>query len=127
MVTRHKAIGFTLIELLVVMAVIATLLTIAFPKYFKSVDYSKEAALKQDLNIMRDALDKYYADQGKFPEALNDLVEKGYLRSIPIDPILDTDKSWVLISPSDTKLTGIANIRSGAEGQSLDGSPYASW
>ncbi len=119
--------GFTLIELLVVMAIIGTLLLIAYPKYFSSIDKSKEAALKQDLHIVRDALDKYYGDTGKFPLVLAELVDKGYLRSIPPDPITDSTKTWIIIPPNDTQQTGIANIRSGAEGKARDGSLYAEW
>ena len=119
--------GFTLIELLVVMAVIATLLTIAFPKYFRSIDQSKEAALRQDLNIMRDALDKYYSDTGRFPLVLDELVDKGYLRAIPIDPITGSNSTWVLIPPNDPKQTGVFNIKSGAQGLAKDGSSYMSW
>lgn len=119
--------GFTLIELLVVMAVIATLLTIAFPKYFKSVDRSKEAALRQDLHIMRDALDKYYADHGKFPMALETLATNGYLRAIPLDPITERYDSWILLPPNDSTQTGVFNIKSGASGKAMDGTLYSSW
>jgi len=124
MIRRH---GFTLIELLVVMSVIATLLLIAYPRYFSSIDKSKEAALRQDLSIMRDALDKYHGDIGQFPQSLNDLVEKGYLRAIPPDPITESLESWILVSPSDNRQSGIANIRSGAPGSARDGSLYADW
>lgn len=119
--------GFTLIELLVVMAIIGTLLLIAYPKYFSSIDKSKEAALKQDLHIVRDALDKYYGDTGKFPLAMAELVDKGYLRAIPPDPITDSTETWIVIPPNDPNQTGIANIRSGAEGKARDGSLYADW
>ena len=123
----RKFRGFTLIELLVVMAVIATLLTIAFPKYFKSVDRSKEAALRQDLSIMRDSLDKYYGDTGKFPATLDDLVTKGYLRAIPPDPITESTATWVLLAPADPNQTGVFNIISGAPGKAADGTLYSTW
>lgn len=119
--------GFTLIELLVVMTIIATLLAIAYPKYFKSVDHSKESALRADLNIMRDALDKYYADTGNYPNALEALVSKGYLREIPPDPITDSTQSWVLIPSTEANHTGIFNIKSGAQGNAFDGKPYSEW
>ena len=82
--------GFTLIELLVVMAIIATLLTIAVPRYFHSADRSKEAVLRQNLAQMRDAIDKHYGDTGKYPESIEALVTRKYLRSMPVDPINDS-------------------------------------
>jgi general secretion pathway protein G len=115
--------GFTLIELLVVMAVIATLLTIALPRYFGSVEKSKEVTLKQSLNVMRDAIDKFYADNGRYPEALGDLVEKRYIRSIPIDPITESAESWVLVAPPESAAAkgNVYDIKSGAEGKTRDG------
>lgn len=122
-----KTAGFTLIELLVVMAIIATLLTIAVPRYFGSVDHSKEVALKQSLNVMRDALDKFYGDTGTYPETLDDLVTKKYLRKIPVDPITDSVTTWQIISPPDGKLSGVYNIKSGASGTARDSSNYQDW
>lgn len=119
--------GFTLIELLVVMAIIATLLTIAVPRYFGSVDHSKEVALKQSLNVMRDAIDKFYGDTGAYPETLDALVTKKYLREIPVDPITDSATTWQIISPPDGKLSGAYNIKSGASGTARDGSNYQDW
>lgn len=119
--------GFTLIELLVVMAIIATLLTIALPRYFGSVERSKEATLHQDLAILRDALDKYYGDTGKYPDALEDLVNKRYLRAIPADPITDSVATWVIVPPEDSAKGGIYSIKSGAPGKARDGTLYAEW
>lgn len=119
--------GFTLIELLVVMVIVATLLTIAYPRYFKSIDRSKESALRQDLSLIRDALDKFNADTGSYPSSLEDLVEKGYLRAIPPDPITDSSQTWVLIPSPEVSHPGIFNIKSGAQGISFDGSAYAEW
>ena len=119
--------GFTLIELLVVMTIIATLLMIAYPKYFKSVDHSKESALREDLSIIRDALDKFYADTGNYPNALDDLVSKGYLRAVPPDPITDSTQTWVLIPSPQAEHMGIFNIKSGAQGNAEDGKPYSEW
>jgi general secretion pathway protein G len=116
-----------LIELLVVMAIIATLLSIAVPRYFHSVERSKEAVLKQDLATMRDALDKYYGDTGKYPDALDDLVAKKYLRSIPVDPITDSATTWVVVPPEDAGKGAVYDVRSGAEGTASDGSAYGSW
>lgn len=119
--------GFTLIELLVVLAVIALLLTIAVPRYFQSVDRSKEAVLKQDLATMRDALDKYYGDTGKYPDALEDLVSKKYLRNLPVDPITESATTWVIVPPQDTALGGVYDVHSGAQGNAKDGSAFSSW
>ena len=83
--------GFTFIELLVVMAIIATLLSIAYPRYFNSLDRAKEAVLKQDLGILRDAIDQFYSDTGNYPLNLEELVERSYLRSIPIDPLTESN------------------------------------
>ncbi len=123
--SKHNA--FTLIELLVVMAIIATLLSIAVPRYFHSLEKSKEAILKEDLNIMRDAIDKYYGDKGKYPDALEDLVSKKYIRKIPPDPITESETTWVIIPPEDAEKGGVYDIQSGAPGNSRDGSPYNTW
>lgn len=124
-ITRRA--GFTLIELLVVMAIIATLLSIAAPRYFKSVDRSKEAVLKQDLGIFREAIDKYYSDKGVYPSALEDLVADKYLRSIPVDPITDSTSTWITVSPQDSAKGAVYDIKSGATGNGLDGTPYSTW
>ena len=128
--------GFTLIELLVVMAIIAALLTVAAPRYWRSVDDAREAALKSSLAQMREAIDRFYADRGSYPADLPDLVDKRYLRSVPIDPITDSNQTWQTISapasPAGSKeasdeITGIYDVRSGAEGTSRSGEAYANW
>ena len=119
--------GFTLIELLVVMAVIALLLSMAAPKYFGRVSQSKEVILKHDLSEMREALDKFYGDTGQYPEALQDLVDRKYLRSIPSDPITETADSWVTIAPSNGAKGSVFDIKSGAPGNAADGTAYAEW
>lgn len=119
--------GFTLIELLVVMVIIATLLTIAVPRYFKSVEKSKEAVLHQDLTLMREALDKYYGDNGKYPDALEDLVSRKYLRGLPADPITGSATTWLIIAPDASASGGVYDIRSGAPGKARDGSEYRDW
>jgi general secretion pathway protein G len=122
-----KARGFTLIELLVVFAIIATLLTLALPRYFSSVDKSKEAVLKENLNQMREAVSRYYADKGKYPESLESLVADKYLRRVPLDPITDSAATWQIVRPDDPQKTGVYDVRSGAPGRSLDGSEFALW
>src|SRR5512141_2490692 len=119
--------GFTLIELLVVMAIIATLLTIAVPRYFNSVEKSKEAVLHQHLFLVREALDKFYADNGKYPEMLEDLVSKKYLRSLPADPITGSSQTWLVIAPETAEKGGVFDIKSGAPGHARDGTEYRVW
>ncbi|APR05144.1 type II secretion system, GspG-like protein 2 [Thauera chlorobenzoica] len=119
--------GFTLIELLVVMTIIATLLTLAVPRYFTSVERSKEAVLRTDLNVMREAIDKYYGDKGKYPDTLDELVSQRYLRALPRDPITDSRETWVVVPPEDPSLGGVYDVRSGAPGDSLEGEAYGDW
>lgn len=120
--------GFTLIELLVVMAVIATLLTIAVPRYFQHIDRAREATLRESLAVMRDAIDKYRADTGRYPEALEDLVNRRYLRKVPPDPITESIDTWVIVPPPDDPgQRKVWDVQSGAEGQARDGSEYRTW
>jgi general secretion pathway protein G len=119
--------GFTLIELLVAMTIIALLLSIAAPRYFHSVSKAEEAVLKQDLALMRETLDKFHADTGKYPDTLEDLISKKYLRKIPIDPITQSSTTWILIPPASSEKGAIFDIKSGAPGNSKDGTAYAEW
>lgn len=119
--------GFTLIELLVVMAVIGLLLSLAAPRYFGSVDLAREAALRQDLAVMRDAIDKHFADTGRYPASLEELATRRYLRRVPVDPITESADSWVVVPPADTTLGAVYDVSSGAPGTARDGSAYASW
>ncbi len=119
--------GFTLIELLVVMAIIATLLTIAVPRYFRSVQRSREAVLKQDLTTLRESIDKFYGDTGKYPPTLAVLVEKHYLRRIPVDPIARTADKWTVVTSDDPEDGGVKDVKSGAEGAGENGLPYVAW
>ena len=122
-----KRSGFTLIELLVVMTIIATLLTIAVPRYFRSLERSREAVLHQDLTSLRESIDNFYGDTGKYPETLAMLVEKHYLRSIPVDPMTKTTEKWVVTLADEPEDNGVKDIHSGAEGSGQDGVPYALW
>ena len=119
--------GFTLVELLVVMAIIATLLTIAVPRYFRSLQRSREAVLKQDLTTLRESIDKFYGDTGKYPQTLAVLVEKRYLRSIPVDPIAKTADKWILLNSDEPDDNGVKEVKSGAEGMGENGLPYDTW
>ncbi len=119
--------GFTLIELLVVMAIIALLLSIAVPKYFGSVDRSRETILRQDLSVMREAIDKYYGDKNRYPDSLEDLVTAKYIRSIPKDPITNSESTWIIIAPKSGLTGTVYDIKSGAPGLGADGTAYEGW
>jgi general secretion pathway protein G len=119
--------GFTLIELLVVMAIIGILLTIAVPRYFHSVERSKEAVLRENLALTRQALDKYFGDNGKYPDNLEDLVAKKYLRTLPYDPITESTSTWEVIAPDTAEKGAIYDIKSGAPGKALDETEYRNW
>src|SRR5258708_3782587 len=123
----RAARGFTLIELLVVMAIIATLLTLAMPRYFHSTDRAKEAVLKQNLAQMRESIDKYYGDRGRYPDSLDDLVSKKYLRKVPPDPITDSATTWLIVFPAEAGKGAVFDVKSGAAGLALDGSKFANW
>lgn len=123
-----KRRGFTLIEMLVVMAVIATLLTIAVPRYFQHLDRAREVTLRETLATVRDAIDKYQADTGRYPETLEELVTRHYLRRLPTDPITERSDTWEIVPPpSEPGSAALYDLRSGAEGSALDGSEYRSW
>jgi general secretion pathway protein G len=119
--------GFTLIELLVVLAIIATLLTIAVPRYYASLDRSKEAVLKENLYQLRDAIGKYYADKGKYPETLEALATDKYLRKVPLDPITESATTWQVVPPEDPQKGGVFDVKSGAQGKALDGTEFSMW
>ena len=121
---RHY--GFTLVELLVVMTIIATLLSIVAPRYFNSLDRSKETVLRQDLNVMRDAIDKFYSDTGKYPGDLAELVEKRYLRTVPVDPLTESVDTWITVPPTDGS-SGIYDVKSGSQAQAKNGTYYSAW
>jgi general secretion pathway protein G len=122
-----KSRGFTLIELLVVMAIIGTLLTIAVPRYFRSLQRSREAVLKQDLTTLRESIDRFYGDTGGYPKTLEVLVEKHYLRAIPVDPIARTADKWLVVTSDDPDDGGVKDVKSGADGVAENGVPYGAW
>jgi len=125
---RHRqALGFTLIELMVVMVIVALLITLSAPLYFGSLQKSKETVLLQTLALTRDALDKYYADNGKYPDTLNALVSAHYLRAVPVDPITGSSSSWTTVSPEDADKGLIYDIHSGAAGAGRHGRPFKDW
>jgi general secretion pathway protein G len=118
--------AFTLIELLVVLAIIATLLTLVVPRYFGQADKAKDTVLHQNLAAMRDSIDHFRADQGRYPQSLDELVQKRYLREIPMDPVSQSRTTWTVEQPADGT-TGVYNVRSGAKGKGKDGTDYSSW
>jgi len=122
-----KSNGFTLVELLVVLSILALLLTLAVPKYFTSIEKAKDAALKQDLNTLRESLDKYYADNGQYPKTLDDLVEHKYIRKLPIDPITEKTTTWIFTPPEPPLEGDIYDIHSGSKGVAKDGTRYEDW
>jgi general secretion pathway protein G len=121
------AAGFTLIELLVVMTIIGVLLTIAVPRYFRTVERSKETVLRHDLAVVRESIDKYFADIGQYPDALPALVDKHYIRSVPVDPFTKSTESWLMVASEDPDHPGIRDIHSGSPDKGSDGTPFVSW
>ena len=118
--------GFTLVELMVVLTIIGLLLSIVVPDYIGKVRRAEEAVLKENLTLMRDALDKHYADAGRYPGSLDELVSKRYLRSIPKDPLTQSS-NWLVIGPTDPQKGGVYDIHSHAKGNGSDGTPYERW
>lgn len=125
--SHSSTAGFTLIELMVVMAIVALLLSLAAPRYFNSLDKAREATLRQSLATMRDAIDKFRGDNGRYPGSLDELVSRKYLRAIPPDPITGSASGWIIDSPDAVSGTGVYDVRSGAPGNAADGSRYGDW
>ena len=123
----HGDRGFTLIELLVVMVIIGMLLAIAVPRYFHTVERARETVLRHDLAVLREAIDKYYADLGQYPETLAALAEKRYVREVPVDPFTQVADSWTLVASEDPDHAGVRDVHSGASEFAADGSALASW
>ncbi|MEK8050042.1 prepilin-type N-terminal cleavage/methylation domain-containing protein [Ideonella sp. DXS22W] len=125
---RHR--GFTLIELIVVMAIVALLTSIAAPRYLRSVDQAREASMRSSLAVMRQAIDQFAADRGRYPHDLQELVAERYLRALPEDPLTGRRESWVALSPppdDGLAAAGVWDVRSGAAGRSRSGDLYADW
>jgi general secretion pathway protein G len=119
-----KKKGFTLIEMLIVMAIVALLLTLALPRYWGALDKAKDVALQDNLKVLRSAIDQFNADKGHYPESLQELVEKKYLRSVPPDPITESIQTWIMIPSSDANNPGMSDIKSGAPGSTPQGTNY---
>jgi general secretion pathway protein G len=124
--------GFTLVELMIVIAIIGILATLAIPTYKSANIRAKEAVLKENLFRLRDTLDQFYADRGRYPETLEELVKEGYLRKIPLDPMTKTNDTWELIyeelaEGEEDKIPGIFDVHSGSYDTALDGTIYNDW
>ena len=122
----HKQ-GFTLIEVLVVMTLVALLVTIAMPKYFTGLQRSKEAVLKEDLRVLRQAIEDFHADKNQLPDSLEALVQQRYIKFIPVDPVTERSDSWQLELTYSTSYPQVHDVKSGAEGVGLNGIPYQEW
>ena len=124
---HYRPAGFTLIELLVVLAIVAVLLTLAVPRYFGQIDAAKESVLHENLQVTRVAIDKFYGDLGRYPETLDELVERRYLRALPFDPVAESSSNWQLVPPPTGFNGRIADLHSGATGTSRDGRAFTDW
>lgn len=129
---RKQDAGFTLLELIVVMSIIAILATLAVPRFTAAIRSAREAVLREDLHVMRAAIDSYTMDKQKAPQSLDDLVQSGYLRSIPEDPMTHSRDTWVTdtsdaMSSLDQTEPGIDDVHSGSQETGSDGQPYSSW
>ena len=129
---RRGQRGFTLLELMIVLSIIVILLSISIPQYQRTLLHARESVLKQDLYVLRSAIDQYTLDKQKAPQSLDDLRQAGYLKIIPKDPFTNSTDSWVTVSEDsimavDQQQPGISDVHSGATGSSEDGSPYSEW
>lgn len=122
---RHP--GFTMIELLVALAIMSLIVALAAPRYFSNIDRAREDVLREDLYVLRSALDHYYSDRNVYPNALSDLVTERYLRKIPVDPFTQSPHSWIVVPPADAALGGVADVKSGAPNTARDGTWLKDW
>jgi len=134
---RRGAAGFTLIELLIVVAIIGILATMAVVQLRQTPQRAKEAALKENLYVMRNVIDQYFTDKGKYPDSLQSLVDDGYIRKIPVDPMTGSETTWVEVqaagmeqggdADSGEDQGGIGDVHSGSDDSALDGTAYSDW
>ncbi|MGA8732107.1 MAG: type II secretion system protein [Terracidiphilus sp.] len=130
--SKKQAAGFTLMELMIVMAIISVLATLAIPSFIGAIKSAREAVLREDLHVMRAAIDSYTMDKQKAPQSMDDLVQNGYLRNIPEDPMTHSRETWVTdtsdsLHSVDETDPGIDDIHSGSNETGSDGQPYSAW
>jgi general secretion pathway protein G len=130
--TSQKDAGFTLMELMIVMAIIGVLSTLAIPSFIGAMRSAKEAVLKEDLHVLRTAIDSYTEDKQKAPQSLDDLIQDGYLKTVPIDPMTRSSETWVTdtsdaLHTLDQTDPGIDDVHSGSTESGTDGKPYSEW
>lgn len=121
-----KRRGFTLIELLVVLAIMGALLTLVVPRYFEQAERAKETVLRENLTVLRASIDRFHGDRGRYPQTLQELVERRYLREVPMDTLTGSRSTWTLEAPANGE-AGIYDVRSGARGKAKDGTDYSTW
>jgi len=124
--------GFTLVELMIVVAIIGIIAGVAAVQFRPTPQKAKEAVLKEDLFVLRDVIDQYFADKGAYPESLQTLVDEGYIRKIPVDPFTESDQTWVeeqadMADEEAGSAAGVIDVRSGSTATALDGSRYSDW
>ena len=129
---RRQDAGFTLMELMIVMAIIGVLMLVAIPSYRAAIKQAREAVLKEDLQVMRAAIDSYTMDKQKAPQSLDDLITDGYLRKVPVDPFTQSKDTWVTdtgdsLHSLDQTEPGIDDVHSGSQEQDSDNQPYSAW
>ncbi len=126
MLRVKRNIGYTLIELMIVLTIIGILVSIAQPNFQKAVIRARETSLRRTLFVLRDMIDQYYADHGKYPDSLETLVEEHYIRSVPKDPFTRSNKTWVIVPPEGEE-GQVYDVHSGSDLVGLDGVPYNEW
>ena len=123
--TGKPGSGYTLMELLVVLAIVALLLSVAAPRYFQSLDTARDTILIENLARVRETIDRFHGDTGRYPESLEELVEQHYLRALPVDPVTESQTGWIVIAPQPPDKGAVRDIRSAAPGAARDGRPYS--
>jgi general secretion pathway protein G len=124
---RSRARAYTLVEVLVVLAIVSLMVAVVAPRYVERLEDAREAALRENLKVMRVAIDRFQADTGRFPKDLDELVERRYLNTVPVDPVTERQDSWIEVAANEIEAgaSGLSDVRSGADGASRKGVRYA--